>query len=74
MQRFLFDYIYDTTQHIIINELITSSLDEAIDWISQHYMEIHVEGETDISAIRLRTSDGEVNLIYQTHFDALAER
>ena len=71
MQRFLFDYIYETTQHIIINELIASSLDEAIDWISQHYMELHAEGDTDISAIRLRTSEDEVILSYEMHFDAV---
>lgn len=71
MQRFLFDYIYDNTKQIIINELITSSLEEAIDWISQHYMELHAEGETDISAIRLRTSDDEVILHYDMHLDAL---
>ena len=73
MQRFLFDYIYDNTKQIIINELITSSLEEAIDWISQHYMELHAEGETDISAIMLRTPEDQVVLTYQMHFDALSE-
>lgn len=71
MQRFLFDYIYDNTKQIIINELITSSLEEAIDWISQHYMELHAEGETDISAIRLRTSDDEVILCYEMQWDTI---
>ena len=69
--RLLFDYIYESTQHIIISELITSSLDEAIDWICQHYTELHAEDDTDISAVRLRTSDDQVVLAYEMHLDAV---
>jgi beta-galactosidase beta subunit len=71
MQRFLFEYIYDNTQHIIINKIITSSLEEAIDWVPQHYLELHREGETDISAVRLRTPDDQVVLAYEMHLDAV---
>lgn len=71
LQRFLFDYLYDDTRHIIINELITPSLNDAIDFVNNHFMELHAEGKSDISAIRLRTCEDETELVYEVHFDAV---
>jgi hypothetical protein len=70
MQRFLFDYVYEDSSQSIINELLSASIDEAINFISEHFMELHADGESEFSELRLRSTDGEVILSYKTHFDA----
>lgn len=72
MQRFLFDYIYDTEKKIVMNELLTTSLDQAIEFIDNHFLELHAEGETEISAIRLRTERDEEIVHYQLHNDVIS--
>ena len=74
MQRFLYDYIHHESHRITINELFSSDVNEAIDFLSSHFLEIHAERETDISEVRLRTSDDEVIMSYTTHFDALTSQ
>lgn len=71
MQRFLFDYVYEDSSHLVINELLTSSVDEALDFISEHFMELHAEGESGITELRLRVPDGDIIVAYKTHFDAV---
>lgn len=69
MRRFLFDYIYNQTKKIVTNELICCGLDDAIDFIDQHFIELHAEGETEISAIQLRDNSDEPILIYEMQTD-----
>ena len=72
MERFLFDYLYDREQKVVINELIAAGLDGAIEFVDEHFMELHALGETEISAIRLRTEHDETLLIYELHSDVAA--
>ena len=72
MHRYLFDYIYDKEQAITINELICPGLDDAIDFIDEHFLELHLEGETEISALRLRTDSDETILTYMIQTDLTA--
>ena len=45
MQGFLFDYVYEGSSHLVTNELLTSSIDEARGFIGEHFMELHSEVE-----------------------------
>ena len=69
MRRFLFDYIYDKEQRITTNELICGGLEDAIEFIDEHFLEIHADGETEISALRLRTDSDETILTYEIQTD-----
>lgn len=71
MQRYLYDYIHNETDAVTINELFSIDVNDAINFVSSHFLEIHAEREADISEVRLRTSDDEIILSYSTHFDAL---
>ncbi len=73
MQRLLFDYVYEDSSHLVVNELPSSSVDEAINFISEHFMELHAEGESEIAELRLRSTGGDMILAYKTHFDAVLE-
>jgi hypothetical protein len=72
LQRFLFDYIYDENQEIVINELIVPSLDGAIEFIDGHYLELHGESDTEVSGIRLRTEQDKEILHYKLHRDVIS--
>lgn len=71
MYRFLFDYVYDEQQKIVMNELLASSIEAAIEFIDEHFLELHAERETEISAIRLRTERDEEILHYPLHRDVI---
>lgn len=73
MQRLLFDYIYDDQQKIVINELLVLSLEAAIEFIDKHFLELHAEGQTEISAIRLRTEQDEEIVLYKLHSDVISQ-
>ena len=73
LQRFLFDYIYETKKRFVINELRATSLDQAIEFFDEHFLELHAEGETEISAIRLRTDQDEEIASYKLHNDVIAK-
>lgn len=72
MQRFLFDYIYEDKQEMVMNELLASSFEGAIEFIDEHFLELHAEGETEISAIRLRTDQDEEIVHYLLHNDVIS--
>ena len=72
MRRFLFDYIYDSQKMIVSNELLSADLDSAIDFIDEHFMELHFEQESEISAIRLRNDQDDEILLYRLHLDAIS--
>lgn len=74
MERFLFDYIYEEQHRVVMNELISSGLDGAIEFIDKHFLELHSEGETEISAIRLRSSHNEEILYYKIHRDLVTRK
>lgn len=73
MLRFLFDYIYNGQEKIVTNELLVSSFEGAIEFIDEHFLELHSEGETEISGLRLRTSQDEEILLYQLHNDVISQ-
>ena len=72
MRRFLFDYIYDSQKMSVSNELLSVDLDSAIDFIDEHFMELHFEEEIEISAIRLRNDQDDEILLYRLHLDAIS--
>lgn len=73
MLRFLFDYIYNGQEKIVTNELLVSSFEGAIEFIDEHFLELHSEGETEISAIRLRTEQDEEIVLYPLHNDVVSQ-
>jgi hypothetical protein len=70
----LYDYVHTEPDRVTINELLSSNVGDAVEFISSHFMEIHAERASDITELRLRTSDDELILCYATHFDAIAAK
>ena len=72
MHRFLFDLIFHDKKTIETNELLTTSVDDAIDFIDEYYMELHGEGQPGPDVIELRLAgEEELILSYELHLEAV---
>ena len=72
MHRFLFDLVFHDKKSIETNELLTTSVDGAIDFIDNFYLEVHAEGAPGPDEIILRVSgEDEPILHYALHLDAV---
>ena len=69
-ERFLCDMIYTTDNRLEIQELICQDRYEAIEWLQNHFLELHFERQNQPDILCLRR-DQEVIARWETHFDAL---
>jgi hypothetical protein len=72
MHRFLFDLVFHDRKTIETNELLTTSIDEAIDFIDNFYLELHLEGAPGPDEIILRVAGEDDSILhYALHLDAV---
>jgi len=62
--------IYTEDNRLEIQELICQDRYEAIEWLQNHFLELHFEGDIKPDILCLRKDD-DVIAEWGTHFDAL---
>ena len=69
-ERFLCDFIYTEAKRVEITELICDDRAEALDWLSETFLELHRDHPEGPDVLCLRGED-DVIAEWGTHFDAL---
>ena len=72
IERFLYDFIYDSEALIEMNVLLCDDVATAYEFMDDLYMELHGDASARPDRIRLRHSDSEEALVVMaTHFDGV---
>lgn len=69
-ERFLCDYVYYSDKRIEISELICQDKAEALEWLAETYLELHLDASEQPDLIRLRLED-DIIAEWETHFDSV---
>ena len=72
MEEFHYEYVFDSDHLIEVNTLFSPSLEIALQWFDDTFLQLHADLKTQPDLIRLRKKDSDETIAeFATHFDAV---